>query len=112
MTQEGVIQAEIMKALGSIPSIRLWRNNVGMFQDKTGKWVKYGVANPGGSDLLGWIKCRGNSYSTFFAIEAKTPKGRMSPEQENFQRVVNLHRGIAIVARSAEDALKQIAPYI
>lgn len=42
--------------------VRLWRNNVGAFQDERGRWVRYGLANDSAQlnkvlksgDLIGW----------------------------------------------------------
>lgn len=82
---------------------RLFRNNCGYAETKTGQWIKYGIANPGGADLIGWTR-----IGLFLAIEVKTKNGRLTPEQENFINSVNLFGGIAFVARSVEDVIKHL----
>jgi hypothetical protein len=109
MSTEQNIQQQIRLALSKTGS-RMFRNNSGAFKDSTGRWVRYGVANPGGSDLIGWTPVKvtaemvGRTLAVFTAIEVKGPKGKTSPEQTNFIDRVKIDGGIAGVARSAEDA--------
>jgi hypothetical protein len=49
---ESKILADIVLAY-SRGATRLFRNNCGTLQDANGRYVKYGVGNPGGSDLIG-----------------------------------------------------------
>jgi hypothetical protein len=75
---------------------RLFRNNVGVH--KIGKrYVRYGVCNPGGSDLIGW-----NWRGRFVAIEVKidTPTTK---EQQAFLTAVIRAGGIGIIAHSTDD---------
>ena len=60
--------------------------------------VRYGIHNPGGSDLIGFFESR------FCAIEVKTESGRMATEQLDFIQLVRSHGGLAGVARSISDA--------
>ena len=53
MSETALLQ-NVRLALGSKLGIRLWRNNLGMCVYKGGQHVRYGVANPGGSDLIGF----------------------------------------------------------
>lgn len=78
----------------------LSRNNSGSLQAKDGRWVKFGLFNPGGADLIGIYKGR------FIAIEAKTPTGRIRPEQTAFIYFVIKNGGIAGICRSVEDFKK------
>lgn len=88
---------------------RMLRNNCGQLQDREGRWVRYGVANPGGSDLVGWTPCvvtanmLGHTIAVFTAIEVKTPTGRPSKEQLAFLEAVRSAGGIAVLARSIDD---------
>jgi hypothetical protein len=98
-TAETNILKEVMMALSGAGCI-VWRNNVGALQDADGRWIRYGVCNPGGSDIIG-IAPGGR----FIALEVKTETGRVSKEQRNFIDAVLRAGGVAGVVRSAEDAL-------
>ncbi len=54
------------------------------------------------SDILGCYQGR------FLAIEVKKPGGRVSPDQETFIARVNEEGGIAFVAWSVDDVVKQL----
>lgn len=95
---EADIQRSIMLALSQAGCLIL-RNNCGILKNPAGIPIKFGVGNPGGSDLIGLYRGR------FIAIEVKTPKGRATPEQLQFIEAVRRHGGIAGIARSVEDAL-------
>lgn len=82
----------------------LLRNNCGSFQDKNGRWVKFGVGNPGGGDLVGLRKSDGR----FISIEAKILGKKPTPEQINFITAIQKNGGLAGVAYSLEDARKII----
>jgi hypothetical protein len=108
---ESTVQARIRLALGKLPYLRLFRNNCGKLPDpRTGRWLEFGVGNPGGGDLLGWKTVTvtpemvGQQVAVFTSIEVKTPTGRLRPEQEQWMKVVRAAGGIAGVARSVEDA--------
>ena len=91
---------------------RLWRNNCGSLQDKQGRWVKFGVANPGGADLIGFKTVTvtedmvGKKIAIFVALEVKQKNGRIRPEQQVFIDLVKLKGGIAAIVRSVEQAIK------
>lgn len=91
---EGKIQDEIRLAASSL-GIVLWRNNVGYAAESR---VTYGLA-PGSSDLIGIQRGTGR----FIAIEVKSARGKLTPEQEAFLALIKNIGGIAIVARSVED---------
>lgn len=108
---EADIQAAIWLAVGALPDVRLFRNNQGFATFAGGQRVKYGLANPGGSDLIGLrsvcvtTDMVGRRLAIFAALEVKTPTGRIEPEQRNFIDFVRKFGGIAGVVRSPEDAL-------
>lgn len=102
---ESVLMDQLMLA-ASNRGDRLWRNNAGAYQDpKTGQWVKYGVAAPGGSDLIGFTRMLitpddvGKTWAVFQAIEVKTGKVRVTPAQEAFIQLINRKGGSAEVYR-------------
>ena len=111
---EKPIQKKIFKNLGGRRDVRLFRNNIGVakYKDKTGKirHVKFGVCNPGGSDLIGWrIKTItpemvGRRVAMFLAIETKAPKKGPNKNQRTFINQVNAAGGLAGVARDVDQA--------
>lgn len=106
---EQAIQQEIILNL-SKSGARLLRNNCGQCQASDGRVIRYGVGNPGGSDLIGLHTITitpemvGQQLAVFTAIEVKTPTGRVSEQQQRFIAMVKSLGGIAGVARSVEDA--------
>ncbi len=86
------------------PQCLLWRNELGAtshFPDGTPRKhpIRYGVCNPGGSDLIG---CYG---PRFLAVECKTVRGEQSPQQIDFERWVTARGGIYALVRSGPAAL-------
>lgn len=109
--QETALQQHIRLALGMLPDVRLWRNNSGKLPDpRTGRWVQFGVASPGGSDLIGYRSVTitqdmvGQRVAIFAAIEIKTETGRATPAQRNFIDHIRRAGGIAGIVRSVADA--------
>lgn len=78
----------------------VWRNNCGVLPDRTGRPVRFGVGNPGGSDLLGIAP-----GGVFIAIECKTAIGQPTDAQLAFIAAVRRMGGRAGIARSAADAV-------
>jgi hypothetical protein len=107
---EAAIQQQIRLALSRAGSV-MHRNNIGAYRDDQGRVIRYGVGNPGGSDLIGWTPVLithdmvGGMLGVFTAIEVKAPRGRPTDAQLNFLRQVQLGGGIAGIARSTQDAL-------
>lgn len=95
---ESHLQDQIRLALGRIPGLVLWRNNVGT-AERRGYTIRFGVGGPGGADLIGLYKGR------FLAVEIKTPAGRQSQEQRQFQQLVENLGGTYVVLRSVDEAL-------
>ena len=95
---EGDLQRRIMLAL-SERGCRVFRNNTGRLQDATGRWVRFGLC-VGSSDIIGWTK-----DGRFLAVEVKAPHGKMTTAQHYFLAAVRAAGGVAIEARSVEDAV-------
>ena len=95
-------------------NLRLFRNNVGALRDIKGKYVRFGVCNPGGSDLIGWVSMEitpdmvGARVARFLAIEVKRPGKHPNKDQQSFIDAVNDGGGLAIVARSVEDVIGRV----
>ena len=109
---ETKLQQEIRLALGKIPSLRLFRNQVGQLPDpRTGRYVQFGLAK-GSSDLVGFKTIKitpemiGQEVAQFVSIEIKTERGKLTEVQQNWLQKVHDSGGIVGVARSIKDALK------
>lgn len=104
MSEAQILHA-ILLALGSRPELRIFRNNVGLARDpNSGQHLRFGLV-AGASDLLGLVKPRGR----FLALEVKSEKGRVRPEQQAFIDMVNNMGGVGRVVRSVEQALEAVA---
>lgn len=107
---EARTQQEIRLAATSAGCV-LHRNNIGSYKDPSGRWIQYGVCNPGGSDLIGWTPVTvtadmvGHRLAVFTAVEVKAARGKPSPAQVNFIDAVTKAGGFAGVARSVADLL-------
>ena len=109
---ETTLQQEIRLALGTIPSTRIFRNQVGSLPDpRTGRLVTFGLAK-GSADLIGWRtvvvtpEMVGTRIAVFTSIEVKTPTGRVRPEQQAWLQAVLAAGGFSGIARSVSDALQ------
>jgi hypothetical protein len=107
------LQQRIRLAVGALPGFRVWRNNSGKLPDpRTGRWVQFGVASPGGSDLIGYRTIEitsdmvGARVAVFTAFEIKTATGRATPEQRRFLEHIRNAGGIADIVRSDAEALR------
>ena len=109
---ETTLQQEIRLALGINPDVRAFRNQCGALPDpRTGRLVTFGLAR-GSADLIGWRtvvvtpEMVGTKLAVFLSIEVKTPTGRLTPQQHNWQAAVLAAGGISGIARSVSDALR------
>ena len=93
--REKQIQNEVIRAFGTRPELRLWRQNTGVA--RMGKRVvRFGI--PGQADLTG-IAADGRRLE----IEIKSDIGVQSNDQCNFQAMIVRFGGIYILARSVAD---------
>lgn len=119
---ETSLQAEVLRALGSRPDVRLFRNQVGQgwvgkFAARTGdgtlllgaRKVSFGLC-PGSGDLIGWRilpvtqAMVGMEIAQFLSVEIKTPGGTIRPEQKNWWHHLNQTGARAVIARSVSEA--------
>jgi hypothetical protein len=109
MSTEKQIQSQILLALGSRPDVRLFRNHVGGVRGEDGRWHDFGLAK-GSADLIGWQSIEvtpemvGRRLAVLVSIEVKGPGGRVRPEQKNWAEQVARVGGVAVIARSVEEA--------
>jgi len=99
---EAILMREIQVAV-SEKGHRVFRNNQGVCKTEDGRYIRYGVCNPGGADLLGWT-----SGGRFLAIEVKGPKGRLTKEQDAFLTAVNEAGGVGICAKTIDDVRERL----
>lgn len=99
---ESQLQDAIRLALGRMPDLVAWRNNIG-HAVMHGHRVTFGVGGPGGADLIGMLGGR------FLAIEVKSPTGRQSAEQRLFEGLVKSKGGIYLMPHSVDEALELVA---
>lgn len=113
---ESTIMKKIQLA-ASRAGILLFRNNTGAYKAQHGGYIRYGVGEKGGSDLIGLTKIKithnmvGREVGVFTAIEVKSQSGRATKEQLNFIAAIKKQGGIAGIAHSEQDAEKLIKGY-
>ena len=112
------IQTLILLAASKIPGVTVYRHNVGngvvgKVKDLggghfhvIGHRMPFGLC-PGGSDIIGFrtVTVDGKPFARFIAIEVKSETGTLEPDQKHFIEFVRAAGGIAIVARSVEEAV-------
>ena len=101
---ENVVIAEV-KAIIKATGIKLQRINTGCFVIGTGRNRRFiKTAEAGTCDFEGY-----DNTGRFVAIECKRPiGGRLSPAQKERIADINAKGGVAFVAHSGEEALKQL----
>lgn len=114
--KESDLIKNIQLAVSSV-RVRLFRNSIGSYTSPSGAYIRYGVVNPGGSDLIGWterlitIDDVGKTFAIFTAVEVKTGRLKPTDKQLNFIDQVRKSGGYAGVAYSVDDALEIIEGY-
>lgn len=98
-TAETNIMNACMVALSAAGCL-VWRNNVGVLKDASGRPIRYGLC-VGSADLIGVAP-----DGKFLAVEVKTATGRTSEAQDRFIAAVLRLGGRAGVARSPEGAVR------
>ena len=102
--KEKELQNEILRMFGTTPRLRIWRANTGVAQiDK--RFIRFGV--PGQADLTGILP-----DGRRLEIEAKSPTGRQSDDQKNFQRMIEKFDGVYVLARSVDDVWNALRKYL
>lgn len=99
--KEQLIMQEILLKIGARVDVRVWRNNTGSVKTQDGRFINFGLK--GSADIIGLLK-----GGRFLAIEVKSPTGRQSPDQKNFQKMIESFGGLYVLARCADDAVRSI----
>lgn len=98
---------DILFKVGSLPNVRLWPRVVGTARSfGSGNVIKFGI--DGESDLDGIIGPMGKKLS----IEVKTGRGKLSKAQQTYKNMILKFGGVYIEARSVEQVLTELSPYI
>lgn len=98
----------------SAGGVLAWRNNVGAAHTADGRFIRFGVGGPGGSDLIGVAPVVitedmiGRQVGVACAFEVKTERGRATPAQIGFMAAVEKIGGIAAIVRSEGEAMRAI----
>lgn len=83
----------------------VWRNNTGKFRSLTDPQRIVSVGQVGSADIIGvqpvtiTADMVGKVIGQAIAIEVKTPTGKQSQEQKNWQQAFEQHGGIYILGR-------------
>ena len=83
----------------------VWRNNTGKFRSLTDPQRIVAVGQVGSADIIGvqpvtiTADMVGKVIGQAIAIEVKTPTGKQSQEQKNWQQAFEQHGGIYILGR-------------
>lgn len=106
---ENSLQAQIMRAIGSRPDCRVFRNHVRTLKDDRGQWHQFGLF-PGSADIVGiqTVEHAGRTFGIWFSIEVKAPGARTDPKrlaaQKNWRNFILSRGGKAGFASSVEEA--------
>lgn len=134
MDQTPMDEAEVQQQVQVMASYlggKLWRNNCGGFEDRTGRTVYFGLGNISkasskqfkSSDLIGFTPVKitpdmvGKTLPVFTAIECKRPDWKPTNSlreagQKKFIDVINNNNGIASFVNSIESFTQIIKSYI
>ena len=109
------VQSPSLLAVGARPDVLIWRQQSGMFRafDDPTKVVRVGQA--GMSDSMAVVAVTitpemvGRTIGVAVAAEYKTPTGRQSEAQQNWQRAFEQRGGIYRLIRNAADMLALVS---
>ncbi len=104
---ETILQAQIMRALGQMQGVVVWRNAVGTAVYEGGARVEYGVGGKGAPDLFCTVQFRGLSIALY--LEVKTPEGSVDPHQRQWHSAARRGGNNVAVIRTVADALAVVA---
>src|SRR5262245_40584816 len=115
MTETPLLQS--IRLACSRNGTRLFRNNNGKLEDKTGRWVTFGLF-PGSGDLIGWRSVVitpdmvGQRIARFVTIEVKSPTGHTdkarAEAQANWRNMVTAVGGIGVQVRDVGEAAEAL----
>ena len=93
----------------TVPGVRIFRNNVGLFYTRAGTPIRCGLFK-GSSDQVGWRTVTitpamvGRDVAVFVGLEVKGERGVVEPDQQHWIDRVRAAGGIAGAAWSPSQA--------
>jgi hypothetical protein len=105
---ETILQGEIMAALGPLPGVVVWRNNIGTAQQGDRR-VAYGVGGPGAPDLLCEVRTPAGWAAVW--LEVKTATGALRPDQRRWHEAARADGRHVYTVRSVADALAAVREF-
>ena len=101
VTPESAVLAEVLQTLHASEKVA-WARRMNTGAAMVGnRFVRFGFV--GCSDILGQLR-----DGRLLAVECKSKRGRLEPEQEQFLSLVQKAGGVAIVARNCNDVLNAL----
>jgi hypothetical protein len=111
---ENKVQHDIMRALGCLPDIIVYRNTVGqttMYNADTGahQHVTFGLC-PGSADLVCMLRVEhaGRVFAQWVCLEIKRPGEKPRPDQAKWANAVKQMGAFATYVTSVEEALAAV----
>ena len=109
--KETKIQNNGLLAIGTMPNVLAWRQNVGLFRalHNPDQIVKCGIAGQGDIGLV--VGCKitpdmvGRTIGVAVNAEYKTDTGRQSAQQKDWQTAFEKRGGVYRVVRSDDDLI-------
>lgn len=105
---ETILRKKIEAALGALPGVIVWRNEVGSAIQPSGARVAYGVGGVGAPDLLVEVQGADGRWACLW-LEVKTPDGALRPEQRTWHEAAHRLGRHVFVVRSVADAVAAVA---
>lgn len=112
--QETITQNECLLAVGQMPDVLAWRQQVGTFRamDNPQRVVKVGTPGMADSMLVVAVTITpemvGQTVGVAVATEFKTATGRQRQQQAAWQRAFQLRGGVYRLVRSVQDMLQLV----
>lgn len=102
MPESHLVQA-ILREFGALEGLRIWRANVLVARDHTGRVVRAGIK--GQADISG-IRLPGGQR---VEIECKAGRRGQTDDQRRWQAMIEKHGGLYILARHVDDVRAALA---
>ncbi|MDD5302970.1 MAG: VRR-NUC domain-containing protein [Elusimicrobia bacterium] len=109
MNAETRLMQLIRLEAGTVPGVRIFRNNVGLFYTRQGTPIRCGLFK-GSSDQIGWRTVTvtpamvGRRVALFVSLEAKGLRSVVEPDQQHWIDQVRAAGGLAGAAWTPEQA--------